>query len=107
MKPIKTEPFNTNNGWGFGGGQGVQHTYANGVYVRIGRAGYRHSIAQDTGFVCYYNSDGYRLIDIDTIQFRNGTVLCLNGQKLKEAQTFIIETNPSREKFEEYLESLK
>lgn len=57
---VKTEPFNTCNGWGFGGGIGIQYTFANGVYIRKGKAYYRH--LPSTSFIAVYK-DGNRIID--------------------------------------------
>ena len=42
MKVISTEKFNTNNGWGFGGGVGTETVYDNNVVNRKGKAYYRH-----------------------------------------------------------------
>lgn len=43
MNPIKTERFNTNNGWGFGGAIGVETIYDNGLFCRKGRNYFRHT----------------------------------------------------------------
>jgi len=39
---IKTETFDTNNGWGFGGGIGKSYTLPNGIEIRKGKACHRH-----------------------------------------------------------------
>lgn len=39
----KIESYNTNNAWGFGGGSGLQYTFNNMLYAKIGSASYRHS----------------------------------------------------------------
>lgn len=40
-KGFISSPFNTNNGWGFGGGVGTSYI-KDGVEIRIGKAYYRH-----------------------------------------------------------------
>jgi hypothetical protein len=40
---VKKEKFNTNNGWGFGGGYGNEYTYSNGLVNRKGKLCYRHA----------------------------------------------------------------
>jgi hypothetical protein len=57
---VKTETFNTCNDWGFGGGTGIQYTFANGVYIRKGSAHYRHT--PSSPFIAVYK-DGKRVID--------------------------------------------
>jgi hypothetical protein len=47
--------FNTNNGWGFGGGIGTEFVYASGAKVRKGCAYYRHT-GTSPFFVVYDNS---------------------------------------------------
>jgi len=58
---VKVTDFNTNNGWGFGGGFGKEYTFANGVTLRKGTACYRH--IKSHGFIAVYNKDGNRVID--------------------------------------------
>lgn len=55
-KPIRTEEFNTCNGWGFGGGIGQVDTYPNGYRHRHGTAYFRHLNPEK--FNKYYNADG-------------------------------------------------
>lgn len=40
---IRTEKFNTNNSWGFGGGFGKRDYYENGVMLTRGTASFRHA----------------------------------------------------------------
>lgn len=42
MNVVKIEKFNTNNGWGFGGGIGTKTIYDNGLIHVKGKAYYRH-----------------------------------------------------------------
>lgn len=42
VAPVEVQEFNTNNGWGFGGGIGKKYLYPNGYSIRKGRAYYRH-----------------------------------------------------------------
>lgn len=42
MKIISAEKFNTNNGWGFGGGIGTETVYDNDLVNRKGTAHFRH-----------------------------------------------------------------
>lgn len=41
-KPHTTEPYNTNNAWGFGGGIGTKYIFSPDLYVKVGLAGTRH-----------------------------------------------------------------
>lgn len=97
---VSTSEFNTNNSWGFGGAVGTQINYRSGSYARMGSASYRH--LPPARFVCFYNSDGDRLLDNDYYG------PCRIPKKHLEAITdFIIKSNPSKADFEQFLSSLK
>jgi len=40
--PCTIESYNTNNGWGFGGSHGLKYTFNDKLFVKIGKACYRH-----------------------------------------------------------------
>ena len=101
---ISKEDFNTNNAWGFGGGIGVQTNYKSGAYSKKGKACYRHM--PSTTFETYMNSSFERLID-DGYVWIGSTEFKLEKDMLEKAITFIIETNPSRDKFIEFLKEAK
>jgi hypothetical protein len=54
--------YNTNNAWGFGGGEGKSYLFRNGSEIRIGKACYRHS--PSSNYVAVYDKDGRKCIDI-------------------------------------------
>lgn len=58
---IKTEPYDTNNSWGFGGGIGTSYKFANGCELRIGTAYYRH--LRSHRYCALYNPKGKRVLD--------------------------------------------
>jgi hypothetical protein len=57
---LSSKTFNTNNGWGFGGGYGTEYTLKNNVVIRTGKACYRH--APPSAFIAIY-FEGKRIID--------------------------------------------
>lgn len=59
-KAISTEPFNTNNAWGFGGAIGKSFKFKGGVEIRSGVASFRHLPPHH--FTAVY-LDGKRIID--------------------------------------------
>mgnify|MGYP003657818151 CR=1 FL=1 len=95
--------FNTNNAWGFGGGYGVQYNFNSGSYLREGKACYRHSPPQK--FKDYYNSLNERLID-DSLVYINGTSFKLKKDMLVKAIEYIIEANPTKEDFQNFVKQL-
>lgn len=59
---IKSEDFNTNNGWGFGGSIGTTYTFKNNVKLVLRKICYRHAPSNNVHEV-YHNGeliiDGY------------------------------------------------
>lgn len=104
--PIKQEPFNTCNSWGFGGGIGTVSTYASGAVMRKGTAYYRH--AKSDSFCCYYNSDGKRLIDNGYVG--SDGIHCgrsFAGEKLKMIVNFVITSNPTKAELFQFINDNK
>ena len=61
IKPIKSEPYNSNNAWGFGGARGTKYTYESGAVLFIGFAGSRHQ--GESRFHTVTDKNGTRQID--------------------------------------------
>ena len=59
MKLVKSEKFNTNNAWGFGGETGKHDTYENGFAHRHGTLSYRHQPSEK--FNRYFAPDGSKV----------------------------------------------
>lgn len=56
MNIIKTETFNTNNGWGFGGKSGTLYMYDNNLSYEAARNHHRHTDTSSAN-QWYYNVD--------------------------------------------------
>jgi hypothetical protein len=95
--------FNTNNAWGFGGGIGVRTDYKSGAYSKKGKAYYRHM--PPTKFETYMESEGDILIDCGWVWIGD-TQFKLKKDMLAKAILFIIETNPSRTIFQDFVKQL-
>lgn len=67
-KAIKSHAYNTNNGWGFGGGIGREFTFPNNVKLRIGRAYYRH--LPPSNYVTV-SVNGNRILDEATLKLEH------------------------------------
>lgn len=59
IEPVKVEPYNSNNAWGFGGMVGERMTYPNGAIIVAGKACYRHMPSH--AWVNVYNSEGKKV----------------------------------------------
>lgn len=71
MQVVKTESFNTNNDWGFGGAAGVYTYYDNGLVVKKGKAYFRHSPPESFEYVLV-NYDNTLLIISDLVTSLKG-----------------------------------
>lgn len=69
MKVVKTENYNTNNDWGFGGVIGVETTYDNGLITRNGQAHFRHLRPTDY-FKVYVEFEGDRIEVADFASYK-------------------------------------
>jgi hypothetical protein len=81
MKIIKTEQFNTNNAWGFGGASGTSTKYDNGITVIAGRNSHRHTGTSSANCVYVDVEEGK---DAFSVKLRRATkdtpeVASLNG----------------------------
>jgi len=61
FKDAKKSSFNTNNGWGFGGGYGYMYELPDGYAVKFGTACYRHAPSHSYTTI-YFN--GIRIYDV-------------------------------------------
>lgn len=67
IKPIKSEEYNSNNAWGFGGFRGTKFTYESGAEVFLGWACTRHRGA--FAFHTVTDKTGCRRIDRSGLVF--------------------------------------
>ena len=61
MKVVKTETFNTNNAWGFGGSIGRREYYDNGIITITGTGYTRHSGTYSANRVHVLIEDGFSI----------------------------------------------
>ena len=61
QQPYTVTDFNTNNGWGFGGGVGKSFKFNEHLELRIGKAYYRH--LKPEAFIALY-FQGVRVLDL-------------------------------------------
>jgi hypothetical protein len=75
IEPVKSEHYNSNNAWGFGGARGEKYYYPSGAVILVGYAGTRHQ--GDFPFHTVTDKDGRCKVD------RSGIKVDINDEVIQ------------------------